>query len=399
MKICVVAYKFGTEVELGEHLGSYHYFIEKMRTLVRLGHQVFVIAPWLEFHRRGSADVSGVKVLRYYPPLFNRPKLFFFNKLLRVWYIKATQATVLELDREVNLDAVYVWQARETGYAVARIAHLLRAPFIFRQITAWEWHFQRSRFDRKAQMKFARAIYAKANTVVFVSKAASQEGLRAGLRADKIAIIGIGIETDLFRRVGKSREWREKLSVRGEKIILFIGRINFAEKGIGFLLSALPDIIKAVPGVNLVIIGGGGESERIRKLIESLAIGSHVQLVGQQSFARLPEYLNAADVLVVPSVWSEHFGQVTIEAMSAGVPVVTSDVGGLPEINLHGETGLVVPSANSGAIAEAVIRLLRDEQLQKQYGSAGRRRVQENYTYEVLVKKFLEIIKNAANSK
>lgn len=386
MKICVVAYKFGTEKEIGEHLGTYHYFIEKMRRLAKMGHEVLVVAPWIGFWRRGRMNIDGVKVLRYYPPFFNRPKLLVLNQIWRAWYIRATQRQVLKADKQTKLDVIYVWQARETGYAIAKIKARLRAPFVFRQITAWQWHFERMRLDRRPQEKFAHEIYERADKVVFVSRAASQEGIASGLLPEKVEIIGVGIETDIFRPAGSK-------PAGGDKTILFIGRINFAEKGIGYLLEVMPEITRAVPGARLVIIGAGGEWERLQKKIEDLGIKNYVQCIGKKPFQELPEHLNAADVLAVPSVWVEHFGQVTVEAMACGIPVVTSDTGGSPEINIDGETGFVVSAKDSGALARAIIKILQDENLRKKFGEAARQRVLENYTYEVLTQKFLDVVR------
>lgn len=383
MTICFVAYKFGTEQELGEHLGTYHYFIETLRRMSRLGHEIYVIAPWLTFAKKGSENVDGIKVLRYYPPLFNKPKLLGINRVFRAWYIAKTGKKVLALDKQLSLDALCVWQARETGYAVAKIADRLRAPFIFRQITAWAWHFERMRFDRAAQKKFARAIYAKARQVIFVSRAAASAEKDLGLPQEKIRIMGVAIETDIFKPAP---------AATAGSTILFISRINFVEKGIGYLLDAMPRILQEVPDAKLVIVGGGGEEQRMREQIKSLNIEAAVEITGKRPFVELPNYLNGARVLVVPSVWVEHFGQVTIEAMACGIPVVTSDIGGSTEINVDGETGFIVPKADSAALASAIIRILKDRELQKRLGENARRRVEENYSYQVLVKKFLDLL-------
>jgi glycosyltransferase involved in cell wall biosynthesis len=423
MKFCIVAYKFGTEQEIGEHLGTYHYFIEKMRILVRHGHEVFVVAPRLSFLRRGSDNVDGVKVIRYYPPFYNRPKFLVINSLLRLWYIQATQKKVLKLDGQIDLDVIYVWQARGTGYAIAKIKNKLRAPFIFRQITAWQWHFEREikeifgerkwylwlrragfspfvdrilefLLDRKSQINYAKTIYKTADRVVFVSHAAAREGLALGLSPQKVAVIGVGIDIDAFRPLGQAEELRRELGISGRKVVMFIGRINFAEKGIGYLLEAMPEVIAKFPDVVLAIIGGGGEMAKLLQKVADLGIGDHVQLVGRKPFFELPKYLNAADVLVVPSVWLEHFGQVTIDAMACGIPVVTSDSGGSTEINIDKETGLVVPAKNSERLSQAVMTILSDEELKKRMGQRARQRVLQNFTYEVLVDKFINLVKN-----
>ena len=405
MVIAVVAYKFGTEKEIGEHLGTYHYFIEKMRQLVRRGHKVVVIAPWLSFFRKGSEDVDGVAVVRYYPPLLNKPKTFWLNKLFRFWYIKSTQAQILKLDREKDLTIIYVWQARETGFAVAAIKDRLRAPFVFRQITAWQWHLRQEPkgilkpllnqiLERDIHKKFVRAIYQKADRVVFVSRAASQEGLDMGLASEKVAVIGVGIDVDTFQPMADKLGLRERLNLPGDKIVLFIGRINFAEKGLEVLLKAMCEVVSAVSAAHLVIIGGGGESQRVLKQSQALGIADRVHLVGKKSFFELPLFLNASDVLVVPSLWLEHFGQVTIDAMSCGIPVVTSDIGGSPEINMDGQTGFVVPAGDSQALSRALTKLLSDDNLRQNFGENARRRVLENYTYEILTDKFLKLVQD-----
>lgn len=400
MKIAIVAYKFGTEQEIGEHLGTYHYFIETLRRMVRAGHKVTVIAPWLSFFQKGSTDVNGVKVIRYYPPLFNRPKLGIINSILRSWYISVTGKRVLELDRREKPDVICVWQARETGYAVARIADKLRAPFVFRQITAWQWHFERMKLGRAPQEKFAREIYAKARQIIFVSRAAAEAERALGIDDNKIRTMGVAIETDLFKPREHSKSGKD---------ILFIGRINFAEKGIGVLLDAMPLVLREISDAKLTIIGGHAERDLIRAKrgaddsdkmisdIKKLGIESSITLAGKQPFEKLPEYLNSSDVMVVPSLWIEAFGQVTIEAMASGVPVVTSDIGGSTEINVDGETGFIVLKGDPKALAGGILRILKDRELRTRMGQAARKRVEENYSYEILTSKFIELLTEAAD--
>jgi len=221
--------------------------------------------------------------------------------------------------------------------------------------------------------------------------AAEAEALEHHFRS-KIIVWPVAIEADLFAPRGDRALWRTRLNVRGEKTLLFIGRINFAEKGVGHLLDAMPEVIREVSEVNLLIIGGGGESERMNAQIKKLNIEANVQLVGRQPFEKLADYLQTTDVLIVPSTWVEHFGQVTIEAMAAGVPVITTNLGGSPEINLHNQTGLVISPADSRALAEAAIRLLTDEEMRVRMGQAARKRVLENYTFEVLIRQLEEIM-------
>ena len=420
MKICVVAYKFGTEKEIGEHLGTYHYFIELLRQLVELGHDVSVIAPWIGFFKKGSNEFSGIKILRYWPRVWNKIWAFPLNRLLSWFYLQATQSQVLSFTEKYQPEIVLVWQARETAYAVSKIRHRFKAPFIFRQITTWQWHFDRSikeifgkrswykffgsikinylidhliefLLERKKEKNHALAIYQKADRVIFVSQIAAAEAKDMGLESEKVRIMPVAIETDFFKPLDKKLDLRKELGLNSDKIILFIGRINFAEKGVGYLVEALPKVLNSGIDANLVIVGGG-ETGRLEKLIADLKIKDKVVLAGKQPFAELVKYINASDVFVVPSVWLETFGQVTIEAMACGVPVVTSDAGASPDINIDGQTGFVVPAKDSERLAEAIVKLLKDDGLRVKMGQAARERVLNNYTYQVTIDTLLDII-------
>ncbi len=421
MKFLIVAYKFGTEQEIGEHLGTYHYFIEKMRRVAKKGHEVHVVCPWLTMTRRGSVKVDGIILHRTWPPMLNKAWAWPFNRFMRRWYMHRTQHKVLHLVKKLKCDLVYVWQARETGYALCMIKEKLGVPLIFRQITAWRWHFERTiadifksrrwyqmlcwmrlrhlidpilhyLLDIGIQVHYARTIYKKADKIILLSNAAVDEAVGLGLDRAKADTIGVAIEDEVFKSLGVEKmALREQLGLKGDSIISFIGRLNFAEKGIGWLLSALPAVVQSVPGATLVIIGGGGEIERVRRVCRELHIEPYVHLAGKKPLNELVAYLNASDVFVVPSLWMEAFGQVTIEAMSCGVPVVTSDAGASPEINLDNVTGIVVPVNDAQALSRAIIAVLKDTALQQRFAQAARQRVLEHYTYEVMVKKFLEI--------
>ena len=424
MNICVVAYKFGNEKEIGEHLGTYHYFIEKMRTLVRDGHEVAVIAPYLSFTKKGSENIDGVKVIRYFPPMMNAIWLFPVNRIIRRIYILQTQRAVLKILKTKKIDLVYVWQARETGYAIAKIKEKIGVPFFFRQITAWHWHFERSvneifgkrtwykklqkmglrkiidkilevLLDKESQIRFAKAIYNTADRVIFLSKAAIHESGELGLDPKKAVDLGVAIEEDFFMPMENRDSIRKELGIQGERVILFIGRLSFAEKGVGYLIEAMKEVVLQMPTAKLIMVGGGGEEDRARKLIGELALEKYIQIVGKKPFRELPKYINASDVLVVPSVWMEAFGQVTIEGMSCGVPVITSDAGASSEINIDGVTGIVVPAKDIKKLVHAIIEILSHDHERLRMGEAARQRVLSNYTYSAIIKKFLEIIKEA----
>jgi glycosyltransferase involved in cell wall biosynthesis len=138
----------------------------------------------------------------------------------------------------------------------------------------------------------------------------------------------------------------------------------------------MPYICKSVPNALLLIAGHDpwGYGETLRRLIEELSLQDHVRLVGFQS--DVPSFLNAIDVFAFATK-SEGFGQVLVEAMAAGKPVVASRIPPLTEIVVDSETGHLVESGNPTAFSEAIISLLIDPIRREQLGARGRERVEK----------------------
>jgi L-malate glycosyltransferase len=132
----------------------------------------------------------------------------------------------------------------------------------------------------------------------------------------------------------------------------------------------------------LVLVGDGPEYGRTRELVENLGLADHVRYVGVVD--GVASLLAAADVLLLPSE-TESFGLVALEAMASGVPVVASDVGGLPEVVEHGVTGFLAPVGDVDAMAGYCLTLLSDCQDARKYGEAARRRASEKFDYRSII--------------
>lgn len=144
---------------------------------------------------------------------------------------------------------------------------------------------------------------------------------------------------------------------------------NFrALKRVGDVVLAFAEVARALPAL-LLLVGDGPDLEDVQHLVRALGLEERVSLVGAQ--ARLERLLLAADLFLLPSD-TESFGLAALEALSCGVPVIASDVGGLPEVVRRGETGLLVPPRDPHALAEAALSLLADEPRRAAMGRAAR---------------------------
>ena len=175
-----------------------------------------------------------------------------------------------------------------------------------------------------------------------------------GAQPEKIGIVPCGVNTEQFQPVDK-HEARRRLGIFGEKVLLFVGRID-PLKGIDRLLSAVP-LLRDRSGVRLVVIGGDeprqSDTDAIRKLASELDIIDMVDFHGTVKHSELYAYYSAADVCVVPS-YHESFGLVALESLACGTPVVGTDTGALKAIIRQGKTGYVAEDNSPGTLARYI---------------------------------------------
>jgi glycosyltransferase involved in cell wall biosynthesis len=176
---------------------------------------------------------------------------------------------------------------------------------------------------------------------------------------------------------------------RGAPRIGLVGRIT-PWKGQHIFLRAAAHVLQRIPDATFQIIGAALFSEQhydreIRQLALTLGIQDRVEFTGFRE--DIPQLVANLDVLVHASTSGEPFGQVVIEGMAAGKPVVATNGGGIPEIVVDGVTGLLVPMGDADSMAAAICRLLEDRAVAERMGLLGRQRVVENFTIENTVSK------------
>jgi glycosyltransferase involved in cell wall biosynthesis len=156
-------------------------------------------------------------------------------------------------------------------------------------------------------------------------------------------------------------------------------------KGLSFLVAAAPAVLQRYPTAEFLIIGRGHLEAALRQQIDESRLSDNVRLPG--FVPNVAEQMPRWDMLVLPSLW-DPFPQVILEAMANGLPVIAGAVDGALEMVANGETGLLVPPADAGALAQAILRLLDDHALARQMGRQGRARLAELFSVERVVSQF-----------
>ncbi len=210
----------------------------------------------------------------------------------------------------------------------------------------------------------------------------------------EIEVIPNFVDTETFRPID-SRNRRRLLAPNGEKLLVHTS--NFREvKRVKDAIRALKVMLDHGVKAKLLLIGDGPDRGECQALARELGIWQQTRFLGKQT--ELASLLSSSDVFVIPS-GNESFGLSALEAMACGVPVVSSDVGGLPELNIDGETGFVVPVGDVDALADRMMNLLGDRQLHAGMAKAAYRRATEEFTKERIVPMYEAIYERVLNNE
>jgi len=204
--------------------------------------------------------------------------------------------------------------------------------------------------------------------------------------ADKCTVVPLGVEVARFSAPQPQAVQAIRQRFPGP-ILLFVGRLRYY-KGLDYLLQAMQQV-----EATLLVVGTGPEAEHLRGLREELGVLERVHFLDDISNEALPAFYQAADVFVLPSSQrSEAFGIVLLEAMAAGAPLVTTELGtGTSWVNQDGVTGLVVPPRDADALAAAINRLLADDELRERMGRQAQERARSMFDLSLLTDRVMAV--------
>jgi N-acetyl-alpha-D-glucosaminyl L-malate synthase BshA len=195
----------------------------------------------------------------------------------------------------------------------------------------------------------------------------------------EIEVIPNFVDTELFKRMADTK-LRKTIAPNGERILIHISNFRLVKR-VTDVIRIFNLVLKKVPS-KLVLVGDGPDRSSCENLCRELELGDSVKFLGKQ--AELVELLSAADLFLMPSQ-SESFGLSALEAMACEVPVISSSVGGLPELVVHGETGYIAEIGDVERMAKYAIELLSNNTRREMFAKAGRKRAVENFDIDEIV--------------
>lgn len=359
VRLLVFSSLFPSEVQPGAGL-----FIRERMFRVSQHIPVVVVAPvpWFPFqavirhfkpgYRLQPSKVEEQQGIRvYYPRFLALPGLFrscdgfsmAVCSLYRLLLLKKSFGFTL-------IDAHFAWP---DGYAATLLGRWFRLPVT---ITLRGSEVPQSR-DATRRKKILQALH-RAVRVFSVSASLKEHVIRLGANADKIQVVGNGVDSDKFTPVSDARSKLPVAIGEHEKILITVGGL-VERKGFHRVIEIMPQLLKKYPNLHYLIIGGqsgeGDMSGQLRAQVAEAGLQANVHFLGPLPATELKVPLSAADLFVLPTR-NEGWANVILESMACGTPVIASNVGGNNEVIANSDLGTIVPFGDASALYTAIDR-------------------------------------------
>jgi glycosyltransferase involved in cell wall biosynthesis len=303
-------------------------------------------------------------------------------------------AIARKLHKQNKFDLVHLHFPDPLGQLTA-----MALPRTVRRVITWHSDIVKQKWALKAYAPFMRSFVRGADALIGATPQhfSSSQQIPAGKSGQVREVIPYGFDPSSLAPSKDSRLQHERLLAQrsARPLIFAVGR-HVYYKGFDVLIHALQHI-----DADLIIGGHGPLTDALTRLTRNLGLAHRVKFVGFIEDRLLVAYYEACDVFCMPSVErAEQFGLVQLEAMYCSKPVVATRLGtGVEFVTIDGETGLLVPPKDADALAHALRALLGDAELRKRMGISGRRRVEEVFSVEQMVRKTVGVYERVlANS-
>lgn len=322
---------------------------------------------------KGSVEVvDGVNVTKAnsFGTYFSCPVSFDFIRKFRKM---AAQADVVEI---------------HVPFPLADVA-LMLSGYKGKVVVAWHSDVVKQKKLLTLYKPFMKYLLKRADKIIVATEGHIKGSDYLPEYADKCEVIPYGLTLDKYDSVELKPVLTDLLSDKSSRKVLFSGRL-VPYKGIAFLVEAF----KSVNNAELFIIGEGVLEEELKAAVAAAGLTDRVHFMGFVEDAVLKSAFADCDIFVLPSVLkSEAFGIVQIEAMAYGKPVINTNLdSGVPYISVDGETGITVPPSDPAALSAAINKLVADESLRASLGAAARKRVEEHFNEDDVIKALYKVL-------
>ena len=238
-------------------------------------------------------------------------------------------------------------------------------------------------------------VFRRANAVTTICEGLRNDIVSRGVSSSKVTVIPNAVDIERFSMDQQcDQALAGKLGLNGKTVLGFIGSF-YAYEGLPLLVESLPAIISVIPGIRLLLIGGGPQEQLLKELVEKMALSDYVQFTGRVPHDEIGRYYNLIDIFVYPRLRMRLTDLVTplkpLEAMAQGKLVLASDVGGHRELIRDGENGLLFSAGNSDELVKSASEMLTNRENWSRFREYGRKFVQQERNWPVSISRYRKV--------
>jgi len=300
-----------------------------------------------------------------------------------------------------NKDVIYAQGPLAAGFPALLVSKILRKKFVVKIVGDYAWEqfqnkkskiknkkfidietFQRNKYDFLTELrrKIQKLVVKSADKIIVPSKFLKKIVIGWGVREDKIFVV--------YNAASGVENVEEKLNPEGD-IIISGGRLE-PWKGMDVLIEIMPDLLKENPNFRLIIVGYGPEKENLKSQISNLKLEDKIELIDKLSHKELLEYFKASKMFVLNTGY-EGFSHFLLETMAIGLPVITTNICGNPEIVKDGYNGLLIEYNNKEQLKDTILRLWEDKKLREKFIENGKKTLGK-FTLDKMINKTIKLL-------
>jgi glycosyltransferase involved in cell wall biosynthesis len=372
--------------------GAYVYYLS--HSLQKLGHNVHVVARDQQDSER---TVNGIQV--HYVKGVG-------NALTRYWrFARSASIRIKELNKQNRIDIIHANLPLVPNFAIPKnsakaIVCAVHSTWKGEAIVTKRDNPKELNPNEKSMIRFnfvlrsyEKKLMKRSDALIAVSKYTVNELTELyGIDKNKIHVIYNGVDIERFKPRPNTAEIRREFGLEEDKkIVLFVGRL-YHRKGIDTMLRSVPPILKEFSNVKFVISGTGfkQKEESLRNLAKELDIEDHVTFLGYVPDEKLPLLYSASDIFVLPAIY-ENFPFAILEAQATGLPVISTNVGGIPEFLVDNQNGFVIEPRDPTQLTQRLLTLLQDAKLAKEMGDRGRKLIEEKFDWRLITSQVIDL--------
>jgi len=297
--------------------------------------------------------------------------------------------SIARLLRREKIDILHTHNSK-TGFLGRLAGKIAGTPVVIHTVHGFAFHDSEAKLSRAFYKRLERIAAPWADHTIFISQPLIDWARRERiLQEGRYSRIYSGIDLDAFHHSTEDEgRLRSRLGLGEEdRVIGFVAKL-WEGKGHETALSAMVSVVREVPRARLLLVGEGKLESKLRSLCERLGLQRNVIFAGFQN--RIAGITSLCELCILPSFF-EGMGRVLLEAGACGKPVVASRVGGIPDVVVDGETGILVPPGDARALAFGILRLLSDPDSARSMGRRAKRRINDEFDAKTMVRRIVSV--------